>query len=96
LKNIREFSCSDIAWRVSFFSRPGLPKAVVETLGNGLKNSYKDPAYKKWQPLLKTFNIRFFDSEPDEYKSMFALYETATKNGWFKDYKQFEQYVNKR
>ena len=96
LKGLREVGCAPPAWRQSFFSRPGLPKPIIERAKTIFKNSGKDPTSKKWWPLLKTFEIRFADSKPDEYKALFALYETATKKGWFKDYDRFEKLMNER
>jgi hypothetical protein len=94
LKGVKELACAPETFSMQgFFYSKKVPKPVIERIKAILKNAYKDDAFKKWRPLIKSFGIKFMDVSLDDYKATFQIIEDAEKRGWMKDYEKFVKSV---
>lgn len=89
LKDIRPLVCADPVPHPAISVSKKLPKDIVDKMKSFILNAHKEPSMKRFHPLMKQFGLKFLPADSDALKKATALYDTALKNGWDKEYEQW-------
>ncbi len=89
LKGIHTIACSDERPIGTIFYQPDTPKRVVDEVKRTLLNAHKDPAFKRFHPLVKMMGIKMVKPDPKEWAAELAIVTEAEAKGWDKEFERW-------
>lgn len=95
VKTIKEVMCSAPEYNAAISYKSNVPKEFVEKVRAILEQAHDSSVLEKYKPLIKKTKLRFVSVTPQDFKSVYDLYDKAEKKGWEKDQEKWLASVKK-
>lgn len=85
-KKIGTIACTADYYDLPFMATSAVPETLLEKVKKVLANAHKDPAFKKFWSVMKTFKLKFVPVKTEDYKILVDIYRKGEKSGWEQEY----------